>query len=62
MRLERPGKGHKPNHAKRRGREKYRLRGRLRANKLRRLGRMLVTASEPYATYLCSRVQYWSAR
>jgi len=62
VRREKPKKGHKPNMAQKRKRERYRMQGRLRRNKLRNIGRMLVTASGQYREYLEDRIDYWKSR
>ena len=51
--------GHKPNLAMKRKRERYRREHRLQDNKVRRILRMMLTASPEYTEVLRKRLAHW---
>jgi hypothetical protein len=61
VRIQKPKKGHKPNMAQRRKRERHRAEGRLAKNKSRRIRRMLLdTHNVVYKGFLERRLKYWT--
>jgi len=51
--------GHKPNKHEQRKREKYRLYGRLKRNKIKNITKALITVSGKAINLLKERIDYW---
>ena len=54
--------GHKPNRHKQRKREKYRLYGHLKKNKIRNITKALLTAGGRTISLLKKRLTYWQSK